>query len=230
MFNTDLSPVQVLFLQAPSKVRIEDMIGVIFRDLTLRRIWNVIKIKRFPNDRSRKTQKYFMFVKGENFAEYEPLSFETGFVKPLEEVNQVQAKILTNFVLRKYSMPSGFIAEKIYSPLHKEGYISSFPILKGLGYYKVTKKAKQLVAELNEFLKTQEEKLEALIDGDKEEFAKAIVETGVYTFYFEKTNPTLYKNIISMIRRIIRSDSMSPEVNLTNFMEAMNIDLSYFEE
>lgn len=230
MLSTDLSPAQVLFLQAPSKIKIEDSLSSIFRDLTLRRIWNVIKFNKFPNDRSRKTQKYYVFVKGENFEGYEAEIFEKGFLNPLTEVNQVQAKILTNFVLRKYSMPSGFIGEKIYEPLRKNGYINSLPILKTFGYYSLSKQGKEVVEEVNAFLKTQEEKLEALIDGDKAEFIKVLNETGTYTFYFEKANPTLYKNIISMIKRINRSKPLGPENDLSNFAEAINIDLSYFIE
>jgi len=230
MFSTDLSPVQVLFLQAPSKVKIDDMLGVIFRDLTLRRVWNVIKINSFPNSRSRKTQKYFYFVKGEKFEGYEPAPFEKVFIKPFTELNQVQSKILTNFVLKKYSMPSGFISERIYYPLHKEGYVSSLPILKAFGYYSLTSKGKQLVAEFNEFLQTQEQKLESLIDGDRDEFMKVLNETGVYIFYFEKKNPELYKNIISMLKRLTANKHSVDEKDIIRFTESINVDLSYFVE
>ena len=230
MFSTELSPVQVLFLQAPTKVGIDDMISSILRDLTLRRVLNVIKINSFPNDRSRKTQKYFMFVRGENYEGYEHAEYEKGFIKPFEEINQAQAKTLTNFLLKKYSTPSGFIKDKIYRPLNKDGFASSLPILKAFGYYKVTAKGKQIITEFNEFLKTQEEKLKSLIDGDREEFINVLNETGVYAFYFEKNNPELYKNLISMVKRINRSKPLGVENDLTNFMEAMNVDVSYFEE
>jgi hypothetical protein len=230
MFSTDLSPVQVLFLQAPSKVKIDDMLGVIFRDLTLRRVWNVIKINSFPNDRSRKTQKYFMFIKGEMFEGYEPKPFEEVFINPFTEVNQVQSKILTNFALKKYSTPSGFINEKIYEPLRKEGYISSIPLLKTFGYYSLTTKAKQLVAEFNDYIQNQEQKLESLIDGNREEFINALNETGVYIFYFEKKNPVLYKNIISMLKRIHNSKPAIAEKDYIRFTEAIYVDLSYFVE
>jgi len=230
MFSTELSAVQVLFLQAPTKVGIDDMISAILRDLTLRRVLNVDKINSFPNDRSRKTQKYFMFIMGEHYEGYEHAEFEKGFIKPFEEINQAQAKTLTNFLLKKYSTPSGFIKDKIYTPLKKEGFVSSLPILKAFGYYKVKTKGKQIITEFNDFLKTQEEKLESLIDGDKGEFINTLKETGVYVFYFEKNNPKLYKNLISMVKRINRSKPLGAENDLSNFMEAMNIDVSYFEE
>ncbi len=230
MFDTDLLPAQILFLQNPSKIRINEVIGAIFKDLTLRGVLNVVKIKSFPNNRSRKTQKYFRFAKGKVFEGYEPRLFEKGFLDPLEEEDMVQAKILTNFVLRKYSMVSGFIGDKIFKPLRKDGYISTLPILKTFGYYSLSKKGKKVVQMANEFVKIQEEKLEQLIDGDKGEFINAINETGTFAFQFEDTNPALYKNLISMVKRINRTKPLGSENDLTNFAEAMNIDLSYFTE
>ncbi len=231
MFDTDLLPAQIIFLQNPSRIRVNEIIGAILRDLTLRRVLNVVKITSYPTDRSRKKQKYFRFAKGSAFEGYEPKIFEKSFLTPLsEDEDMIQAKILTNFVLRKYSMISGFIDEKIFAPLHKEGYISSLPILKTFGYYSMSKKGKEIVQIANEFVKTQEEKLESLIDGDKGEFFNALNETGTFAFQFEKTNPKLYKNLISMVKRINRTKPLGPENDLTNFMEAMNIDLSYFEE
>ncbi|MDA3891764.1 MAG: hypothetical protein PF517_08890 [Salinivirgaceae bacterium] len=230
MFNTDLAPVQVMFLKAPKKIGIDDVFSIILRDLTLRRILNVDKINCFPNDRSRKTQKYFMLVRGENYEGYEPKEFEKGFILPFLERNQVQTKTLTNFILRKYSTPSGFIDDKIFQPLHNEHYISSIPIVKTFGYYKVSNKGMEIVSELNEFIAGQEEKLTGLIDGDKGEFINALEETGVYIFHFEKNNPVLYKNLISMVKRVYVGKPFGPQLDLRHFMQAINLDLSYFVE
>lgn len=230
MFTTELSPAQVMFLYTPSKIGVHEVLGYILRDLTLRRVLNVQKINSFPNDRSRKTQKYFMIIKGENYEGYEAAAFEKSTIIPFTEYNQVQTKTLTNFILKKYSTPSSFINDKIYVPLNKEGYISSIPLLKTFGFYKLSGKGKEVVNDLSEFLTAQEEKLASLIDGDKKEFIEALEETGAYVFYFEHHNPELYKDIISMVKRVNNSKPLGCERDLTQFMEAMNIDLGYFEE
>lgn len=230
MFNSELSPVQVMFLKSPSKIAVQEVLSYILRDLTLRRVLRVDKINSYPNDRSRKTQKYFMIVRGVNYDGYEATSYEKNTILPFTEYNQIQTKSLTNFILKKYSTPSSFVADKIYSPLHKEGYISSLPLLKTFGYYKLSAKGKQTVEELNTFLNTQEEKLLSLIDGDKKEFIEALEETGTFVFHFEHHNPDLYKDIISMVKRVNNTKPLGPEKDLTKFMEAMNIDLGYFDE
>ncbi|HAM99523.1 MAG TPA: hypothetical protein DCQ26_13020 [Marinilabiliales bacterium] len=228
MLNTELFPAQVFYLLAPKKVHVHEVFATILRDLTLRNVIRVAKINSFPNDRSKKTQKYYRFIKGEAFKGYEPQPFEKSFLIPFEETENVQTKVLTNYVLRKYSMPSGFIGDQIYNPLSKAGYIGSIPILKAFGYLSLTHKGNEVVAQANEFIHQQEEKLTALIDGDREKFIHTINETGAYIFHFEENNPALYKNIISMVKRINKSKPMGPENDLTVFMEAMNIDLSYF--
>lgn len=230
MFNSELSPVQVMFLKLPSKISIHDVLSYILRDLTLRRILSVEKINSYPNDRSRKTQKYFMLTKGVNYEGYEPASFEKSTILPFTEYNQIQTKSLTNFILKKYSTPSSFIVDRIYSPLHKEGYVSSLPLLKTFGYYKLSKQGKDIINELNAFLESQEEKLTNLIDGDKNEFIEVLEETGTYVFYYEHHNPELYKNIISMVKRVNNTRTSAQDKDLIYFMEAMNLDLGYFDE
>jgi hypothetical protein len=227
MLNTELFPAQIIYLQAPKKVHVHDVIAAILQDLTLRKVLRVVKINSFPNDRSKKTQKYFMFVKGESFEGYEPKSFEKSVLAPFKEMEQVQAKLLTNFVLKRYGTPSGFIEAQIYSVLRAEGYIGSIPILKSFGYLSLTSKGKEEVEKANEFIAQQEEKLKSLIDGDRGQFIQAINETGTYVFHFEKWNPELYKNIVSMVKRINKSKPMGPDNDLSNFMEAMNIDISF---
>ncbi len=230
MFSTDLNPVQVMFLHNPSKMHIEDALSIILRDLTLKRVLNMTKLNIYPTERSKKTQKYFKFVKGEKFEGYEPEPHEKNFLVPFEEVDLLQPKSLTNFVLRRFSMPSGFITEKIYGPLHVEGYVTGLPLLKTFGYYSLSRKGKEVVEMFNQFISEQEQKLESLIDGDKTEFTQALQETGVYTFYFEKNNPELFKNIISMIKRVNNNFREGANNDLTSFAEAVNIDLGYFGE
>lgn len=230
MLNTELFPAQVLFLQTPSKVSIEEVFSVILKDLVIRRVLNLVKLKSYPTERSTKTQKYFRFIKGIAYEGYEPMKFEKSFLIPFEEAEQVQAKVLTNFALRKYNMPSGFIDERIFIPLAKDDYISSLPLLKTFGYYSIKSKTKEIIAEVEEFMTTQEQRLESLIDGDKAEFVSAMNDTGTYVFQFEKRNPELYHNIISMVKRIYRTQPLGPDNDLTNFMEAFNVNMRYFEE
>lgn len=230
MENVELFPAQLIFLRSPKKIKVDEIFSYILQDLTLKRVLNLQKIQSFPNERSRKTQKYFMFVKGENYEGYDPQNFEKHFLSPFSELNQIQIKILTNYVLKKYSLPSKFIVKELYAPLHKQKYISAVPFLKSFGVYNLSREGKQAVAELNEFLHEREEKLTALIDGDREEFIRALNETGTYAFLFEHENPELHKNIISMVKRIHRSKPLGPENDLSPFFEAYNIDLGYFEE
>lgn len=230
MFNTELSPVQIMYLKSPSKFKIDEALGYVIKDLVLRRVFAVEKFQSFPNDRSRKTQKYFRIVKSINFEGYEAATYEKSTIAPFTENNQIQTKILTNFILKEYGTPSAYIADQIFTPLKKEGYISSLPILKSFGYFKLSSKGKTIVSELNEFLNTQQAKLEGLIDGDKAEFIDVLEQTGTYVFYFEKHNLDLYKNIISMIKRINRTKPLGPEKDLQKYTEAMNIDLDYFIE
>lgn len=228
MIHTELFPAQVFYLMAPKKVNIHEIFSIILRDLTIRNVIRVAKVNSFPNNRSKKTQKYFRFVKGNAFEGYEPKSFEKSFIAPFLETDYVQTKVLTNFVLQKYSMPSGFISDQFYKPLHKEGYVSSIPVLKSFGFLTVTSKGKKVAHEAHEFIHHQEEILTGLIDGDREKFINALYETGSYIFHFEETNPELYKNIISMVKRINKSKPLGPEHDLTLFFDAMNIDLGYF--
>ena len=230
MLNTELYPAQILFLQEPSKISINEVFSIILRDLVLRRVLHLAKLKSYPTERSKKTQKYYRFIKGEEFSNYEPMSFENRFLSPFEDAEQVQAKVLTNYVLKPYSMPSDFITKKIFKPLAKDKYISSLPFLKTFGYYSIKPKTKELLTEVKDFIATQEQKLESLIDGDKAEFVSVINETGAYIFYFEKNNAELYKNIVSMVKRIFRTKPLGIENDLANFMEALNVDMRYFEE
>ncbi len=230
MLNTDLSPVEIMFLQSPAKTKITDIFSNILKDLILRNIIRFVRIYNYPTERSRKKQKYFMFEKGENYTGYEPKPFEKSFLSPFEEYEQLQTKTLTNYVLRNYSMPSGFINKRIFMPLHKNGYINSIPVLKSFGFYNITHKGKDVIKEANEFIAEQEQKLSSFGKDLKEEFVDVLNETGTFTFKFKKTNPELYSKIVSDIKRIYINRPFGADKDLTNFMQAINVDLNYFKE
>lgn len=224
MVDSALFPVQVLFLRAPKKVHIQEVLAVLLKDLTVRRILKVVKIDSYPNARSRKTQKYSMIYKGLKYEGYEPQPFEKPFLLPLADVKQVQTKILTNFVLKKHSYPSAFIAESIIKPLKKEGFASSSP-----GGVKPTSKAKPIIDEANTFLIQQQEKLASLLNGEAREFMEAVIETGSYLFILEYTAPDLFEDLKKKIRNLAKSYG-GAEFELSPFYEALNLDLSYFHE
>ncbi len=228
MFNTELLPVQLMYLRKPSKANIQRILSIVFQDLIIRRVLNLKIVDTFPNERSKKTQKYFMLEKGENYEGYEPKQFEKGILAPYDEREQLQPKTLTNKILRKYGVPAGYIDHKIMLPLKEEGYISAPPILKSFGVRKLTEKGKQVVNELNQFLAEKEQQLTDLIDGDKEQFIHVMNEVSTLVFIFKKKNPKLFKNIISMVKRVHLSKPLGQENDLSNFKEAMNINLSYF--
>ncbi len=230
MFETDLFPAQVLFLQKPKKLKVPELFSAILQDLTLRKVLNLEKINSFPTERSKKTQKYFFFNKGENFEGYEPQRFEKYFLSPFTELNQVQSKSLTNYVLKRYALQSGFITDEVYAPLSKAGYVNAIPLMKGFGLFSLSSKGKEIANAANEFLEQQEGKLLELIDGDKEQFINTMKETGNFVFQIEHSNPDLYHELLSMVKRIYRTQPLGPENDLTEYYEAMNIDLGYFDE
>ncbi|PKP12051.1 MAG: hypothetical protein CVU09_00710 [Bacteroidetes bacterium HGW-Bacteroidetes-4] len=224
MVNSELFPVQVLFLRAPKKVHIQEILAVLLKDLTVRRILKVVKLDSFPNSRSKKTQRYSMIYKGLNYEGYEPQPFEKAFLLPLAELNQVQTKILTNFVLKKHSYPSAFITDNILKPLKNKGYLKT-----SLGGAKATSKAKPIVDQVNQFLNQQQEKLASLLNGEAREFMDAVIETGSYLFILEYQAPELFEDIKKKIRNLAKSYG-GGEFELTPFYEALNLDLSYFHE
>lgn len=224
MVNSALFPVQVLYLRAPNKVHIQEVLAVLLKDLTVRRILKVVKIDSYPNARSKKTQRYSMIYKGLKYEGYEPEPFEKPFLLPLAEVKQIQTKILTNFVLKKHGYPSAFISESILKPLKNEGYASA-----SLGGVKPSTKAKPIIDEANNFLIHQQEKLASLLNGDAKEFMDAVKETGSYLFILEYTAPDLFEDLKKKIRNLAKSYG-GAEFELTPFYEALNLDLSYFHD
>jgi hypothetical protein len=142
----------------------------------------------------------------------------------LADVNQVQTKILTNFVLKKYSYPSAFISDQILKPLKNEGLASSF-----LGNAKSTLKAKEIVEQAHTFMNLQKEKLSNLLNGDANEFIQTITETGSFLFLLEYNEAELFNNIARKIKNIKKSYGNNPFA-LSPYTEALNLDLSYLQE
>lgn len=230
MLNTELLPTQVVFLQNFKKLKIYEVLSFVIRDLIIRKVLILHKKNTFPNNRSRKTQKYFMLAKGPNYLGYEPQDFEKNLVSPLEDIDSIQIKTLTNFVLKKYSMPSAYIRTQILAPLRNAGYINNIPIAKIFGIYSLTPKAKEIVTQASEQFQLYEEKLTQLIDGDKEAFYQIVKEMGTYIFTYELSNPELYKNIESMIRRIFINKPLGADKLLEEYFQAMNLNLGFFHE
>ncbi|MBI9069282.1 MAG: hypothetical protein JEZ09_18440 [Salinivirgaceae bacterium] len=229
MLNTELLPAQVVFLQNPKKLKINEALSFVIRDLIIRRVLTLHKKRIFPNDRSRKTQKYTHLSKDINFLNYEAAVFEKNFLSPFSDVRNIQLKILSNFVLKRYSMPSAYIKSKLLQPLRELGYITNIPILKSFGVYSLTTKAKELVSEFEQIIDQYEQRFTSLIDGDKEEFYNAVKEIGTYIFIFEHKNPELYKDIESMIRRIFITKPLGPDKDLNEYFQAMTVDFGFHE-
>jgi len=230
MENTTLSIAQIRFLMRPSKAKVRLVFSLILKELIYKGTLSLVKINSFPNDRSRKTQKYYMVQKGPHFNPEPDYLHEKKFLSPLEELDMVRVKNLTNYVLKNYTMPSNFIKWTMYNELSKDHYISGLPLLKTFGLYSLTSEGKQLVEEKEQLLEQQEEMLRGLIDGDKKNFFDAINECGANIFLMEERDPELYKNIISMVRRINQSKSLGPGKDLQNYMEAFNVDLGFLDE
>jgi len=229
MLESELLPVQLFYLQAPKKFHVDEMFDIILKDLTLRKILRVQKINSFPTERSKKTQKYYMFTKGELFEGYEPQQFEKSIMVPFKEMDQVQFKTLTNFVIKKYAKPSGFIEDQCLNPLSKKGYVSTIPLLNWFGFISVKAKATSEVNKVNEYINQLENKLQGLIDGDVKQFIQALNEGGIYVFRIAKTNSVLFKSIIEKIKQINITKPMGAENDLTPFVEALNIDMSFMQ-
>lgn len=230
MFNSELSVVQLWYLRKPSKVNIHQIFTLIFQDLTMRRVLHHAKLNIYPTERSKKPQMYFKFVKGTNFDGYEPKNYETKVLAPFEELDQLQAKTLTNGILRKYSLPTGFINEEIMKPLKKEGYMSSPPLLGAFGMKSLTKQAKKIIENLNQYLAEKEQQLSECVDTDREKFIPILQELQSLVFFIKQDNPELYQHILSNVKWVNQTKPMGVENDLSIFVEAMNIDLVYLEE
>lgn len=230
MENTALSIAHIRFMMSPSKTKIRTIFTMTLRELVYKEILSLAKINSFPNDRSRKTQKYWMIQKGPKYKPEPDFIHEKSFLSPLEELDQVRVKNLTNYVLRNYPMPSLFIKTNVYSYLKKEGYLTGIPLLKSFGIYSITPNGKQVIEEINHELEQHEETLRGLIEGDKQAFYDALTQCGTKVFLIESRDPELYNNIISMTKRIKQTKPLGPDKDLRNFSEAFDIDVSFLDE
>lgn len=229
MFTSELFAAQLFFLRRPTKVNIAEVLAIVFQDLVLRRVLNLIKTNTFPTDRSKKKQKYFMFVKGENFEGYEPTNFEKQIIAPFEDHDQLQAKVLTNSILRKYGLPSGYISDEILAPLKKEKLISAIPVLSAFGMKKAAGSGKETVDELNAYLVEKEQELTAAVDNDREKFIQVMKEMKTLIFFLKKDNPELFASIIENVKWVNQNKPLGIENDLFEFTEAINVDMSHLE-
>lgn len=227
MFKSDLYAAQLFYLRKPSKASTADMFAIVFQDLTLRRVLNLKRIDTYPTDRSKKTQKYFMFTRGVNFNGYEAQNFERSLIVPFEEYDQLQPKTLTNSALRKYSLPSSYVTDEIMTPLKAEGYISSIPLL---GIKKLTQTGENIVNEINNYLTEKAQALTDCIEKDRETFITILKEMKTLTFFLKKDNEELYKSIIEGVKWVNQNKPLGFENDLSEFTEAINIDMSYLDQ
>lgn len=230
MFQSDLSVAELLVLHRPKKVKLADALSIVLKDLTIRRVIKVIKVKSYPNDRSRKTQKYFRFTKGTSYTGYQPFNFEQGIMKAFELSDMVQAKTITNAILYKYSMPSSYVSSEIRSQLKSKGLISAPPVLSGFGMVSLTEKGHEIAAALNQYLDEKEQTLLSQLNGNSEQFIQTLKEVGSLYFFIIMKNPDLYKESIPRIKKIYETKPLGIESDLQEFIEAINIDLSYLHE
>lgn len=228
MLYSDLLPVQLYYLKKPKKAEIKNIFGFIFRALIFGRVLNLQKLFIYPDSLSKRTQKYFKLVKGINYFNYEPKSFEAKVLKPFNKYGRLQVKTITNHVLRKFKVPGDFIAKEILNPLKKDKYITSSMF----GSKKATAKGKELLNELNTYMQGIEQMFVELInnDADDENFVTALFEVDVYLFFIELDNVELFSQIVEKTKEIHKKQIGNHKNKLSPFIESINIDLSYFEE
>lgn len=229
MFQSELFAAQLIFLRKPSKVTVSEMFAIVFQDLTLKRVLNLQKLNNYPTERSKKTQKYFMFTKGVNYEGYEAQNFEKFIITAFEDHENLQAKTITNGMLRKYGLPSGYITDEIMGPLKRQGLMSTVPILGAFGMKKPTPKGKDIINELNNYLSEKEQELTECVDQDREKFISILQEMKTLVFFIKKENTTLYASIIENVKWVNQNKPLGFENDLSEFTEAINIDTSYLE-
>jgi hypothetical protein len=224
----ELAPAQILFLQKPSKVKVYEIMEATVQDLILRGIIRFEKIQSYPNSRSKKPQKYFMLMKGPKFEGYEPANFEKGLLKPLADNDKVMTKLVTDSVLKKYSMPASFINTEIYKPLNHKKYISGLPILKAFGVYSVSGKARQALQEIEHFVNEQTEKLRQNIN-NHQIFFGIVTETGWFVFLIKHQDVSFFKEIVAVVKKIKRNNEVGPGKLIDEYLEAFEVNFEHHE-
>lgn len=228
MLHSELAPVELYYLQRLKKANIRDIFAFIFRTLIFNRVLNLKKMFIYPDYLSKRTQKYFKFVKGKNYEHYEAKPYEEKILNPFNRYGKMQAKTITNFVLKKFKVPGDFISKELLQPLKKEGYITSTPFVGK----KKTEKAQEALQELNTYMSGIEQMFYSLLDTQvkDEDFVLALLEVNVYLFFIELTNADLFDKIVEKTKEINTRFPKGYENKISPFVEAINVDLSYFEK
>lgn len=228
MLHSELAPVELYYLQKLKKANIKDIFAFIFRALIFNRVLNLKKMFIYPDYLSKRTQKYFKFVKGINYDNYQAKSYEEKILNPFMRYGRMQPKTITNFVLKKFKVPGDFISKELFQPLKKEGYIKSTPFVGK----KKTEKAQEALQELDTYMSGIEQMFYSLLDAQikDDDFIVALLEVDVYLFFIELANADLFGKIIEKTKEINARLPKGYENKITPFVEAINVDLSYFEK
>ena len=137
-------------------------------------------------------------------------------------------RLVTDYIVKKYSMPASFINAEMYDPLNKEKYISGLPLLKAFGVYSLSQKGLEILNDVKQFIEQQKEKFNQNLK-DPKAFYQTLHETGWFIFLYEKEDNELYKEIVSIIKKIHRNASLGNDMNLDEYLEALDINFESHE-
>ncbi len=233
MLQTDLLPVQIHYLSNPKKLKVYDVIGILLKDLTLRQIIYYHNVSSFPNQLSRKRQKYGMIMQGSKFHEYyndNPPLFEKLFLSPLEEIPRIQLRILSDYVIKRYNMPSQFIQVEIQAPLMNDGLMSGPPVLKSFGMFSATTKGKEEAEKFNQHMSSVHEKISSTIKADDNKFIATIEECGIYALILKHTDHELYEEMYERTDELVKKLQPTITNYLNIFHAAMIIEVGAHAE
>lgn len=228
MLHSELAPVELYYLQKQKKASVKNIFAFIIRTLIFSRVLNMRKLFIYPDYLSKRTQKYFKLVKGINYYTYEAKPYEKEILKSFERYGKIQAKTITNFVLKKFKVPGNFISKELSDPLKKQGYIQKKPF----GGKKITEKGKESLQELYSYMEGIEQMFLNLLNTQIEDndFVIALIEVDVYLFFIELTNIDLFKKIVEKTKDVNAKYPKGYENKISPFVEAINVDLSYFDK
>lgn len=224
---TELSLVEIEFLMNPKKIDLAEAFESIIRELIVKKVIATDKKQKFPNSRSKKPQKYDIFFAGDNYKGYEAKKYEENLLRPFTEYGELYFKILTNFVLKKYSVPSSFIESEIRHTLKKEGYVNEIPVLKSFGMWGITSKAKDELQQVEEYLAQMMEKIHHCLPDKQENFIKIIQEMGVLVFLIHTKDHHLWEEIIHMLKKVERNKPLGKENDLSEYLKAALLEMKH---
>ncbi len=201
MFQTELLPAQIQFLQNPKKAKTFPIFATVIRHLILEKVLVFHNVKSYPNERSKKTQTYGMVSPGPGYASYEPQFFEKVFLSPLIEIPKIQMRILSDYVIKRYSLPSNYVKDDIYDSVKGE-YIK-----RSLGMYSLKPKGKEVVEQFNTFITEQISKLTTQVhEEDASALIQTVEETGSWLFIIEAIDHHLFEELKTKIKELNREN------------------------